>query len=256
MVNMDLMWFQFLKQSNKLVKVYYWINLLFYNFIHVALFTLLYVAVLEWVTSVTWITSADWSMIDSLAQCIHSTSSRARVLTFILLTYSIRGAVRVYSTFRSTSFVWVSEVSRRASAWACVVLFPADCIASTWGRRARCGPFNWYNVRLHATRDERIAIVPRWANTHGCMAHNSALCFWTTSSHARVWTFVPYACHVAGTFTVAGALGATVRWWSNKRGHARARRGFIDWLTNRVGAARRWHAWIYLRWSFQSCKWK
>lgn len=90
------------------------------------------IAEYEWVTCVSTSAYARRKMINYLAISILSTSSRARILTFIIKASFIGSTVTVYDTLRSTTIIRIAKVSRQAIAGPSTILFLTNAIYSAW----------------------------------------------------------------------------------------------------------------------------
>lgn len=203
---------------------------------------------MEWVSCISLDACTDWCMVYSLALCINRASAWAWVLTFVLLTNSIRGAVSINCTFRTTTLIRIAKVVWGTRTWTHIVTFFADSITSTWWRCARCGFFSRCKL-LQATWYKRIANVTWRAHTVWCMTDYPALRCGTTSSNTWISTFIVYASHMIRTFAVTCAFRSTIRRCSVELWHARTRWRVIDCATNWIWSAWRWYAGIYLwRW--------
>lgn len=145
---------------------------------------------MEWIASVSIVACANRCMIHCLTLSVGTTSSRAWILTFILLTYPIWRAVCIHRTFRSAAFIRISEVSSRTNTRSCIITFIANSITSARWWSARSRSLSRCHVVMHATIYERIANVSLRAHTIWSMTNDAAFCHGTACSDTRITALV------------------------------------------------------------------
>lgn len=136
-----------------------------------------------------------------MTKCILTTSSRTWVDTLVSNTGFVGGTVRVEHTFRATAFIRISKVFVETSARAGAILFSTNCIGSTWTWYTWV--YKFYNVMSDwLTASEWIAFITVNTLAVWRVTHDSTFCILTTSTRARISTFLIDAGFVVGTVKV------------------------------------------------------
>jgi hypothetical protein len=168
----------------------------------------------ERISSVALIASTRWKMIHNLAVCILATCPWARILAFISYTGAIWRAIRIQNTFRSATFIRISNIVGRTGTCSCTILFSALCIWSTrvWIAWSRCF-INWFFLHNWAL-SEWISTITCQTDAHWSMANHTTFCIGSTGSRTRISAFLVDACQIARTFCIIDTFRTTIGWRS------------------------------------------
>jgi hypothetical protein len=157
--------------------------------------------------------------------------------------------LRVRDALRLTVW-WTSNHFRKARTWSLLINNSTLCIGTTrwwltwvW-RRLR---IVIHNLRL--TSDKRISSVACWTATDRIMVNDLTLSLNSTSSRARIYTFLIWTSLVEWTFTACDTFWSTCRWRANKSRDTGTNCKIITLTTLWVWTTRRRWAWI----SFDRC---
>lgn len=101
----------------------------------------LHVAEPERIAGVARATRARRQVVHDLAICVGTAGSRTWILALVAYARPVGGAVRIQDALWTTAFVRVTHIVGEATAGACSVLFPTNCVRAARRRHAGSRPF-------------------------------------------------------------------------------------------------------------------
>ena len=160
-------------------------------------------AVIEWISGESLRTRADGIMVNHLAQSIGAAHSRTRILALLVDTSLVLGTIRIFETFR-LAIRWFAKVS-----W----------LAFTYWSRSKNGTNGVWTTRIGHTRawdwigflgvtlTEWIAFKSFDTSTHSSMYSHSTISIESTSTRARISTFLIDTSLRGRTFSIQNTFG-------------------------------------------------
>lgn len=224
----------------------------------------------EWVSSISANTVTNWAMIYNIAHCIYTAWTRAGIGTPIANACLITLAILINCTFRVTVWRWTVVVWK---AWARGHFTVGNTlwVWSTWRRNtwiniygdilgwSYC--FEWIRLNKSVTptlvillkltrylcaNRERISGITRQTSANGTVVMNSTFSICTTSSWARINTFLIETSFVKRTFGTNNALRSAGRGRTNISRQTRTYCLPIKFTALAIGTTRSRLAGIYI----------